>query len=295
MKKTQLFIATLLLLSLHACQFSQSVKKDLMTGAYSRGDGLSSDDVKIEINGRIENRNTFIFGEQANFIFNNVDGFKRVDGLIYPGLSMYIIKNETDTLNSIPNLLENYKNGTDLPNLLLQAKFLVALPYGENGNYKASIKIWDRKSDATFAYELPFSVEKNDLLDIVSTDLNYANIYLWDDTEKFVMAKPDINMNHSFILILEEITGLEIINNKVYPKLSLNISDSKGVSILSSENILENFEQDGIDAAAFKKNQLPVSITFSPGAINNPCRLHAILSDQKSDKSIDIRADLEVR
>ena len=38
----------------NSCQFSQSVNTDLITGAYSRGNGIGIDDVIIEINGKAE-------------------------------------------------------------------------------------------------------------------------------------------------------------------------------------------------------------------------------------------------
>jgi hypothetical protein len=71
---------------------NQSVKIDLTTGAYSRGDGIGCEDVIIQINGDVDNRNEFIYGEKVKFIFNDITGLKRENGSVFPGLSMFIVK-----------------------------------------------------------------------------------------------------------------------------------------------------------------------------------------------------------
>ena len=53
MKKVKLFGVALITVIFSACEFNQSVNKDLNTGAYSRGNGIGCDDVKIQINGEV--------------------------------------------------------------------------------------------------------------------------------------------------------------------------------------------------------------------------------------------------
>ncbi|WP_034057588.1 hypothetical protein [Lacinutrix jangbogonensis] len=102
----------------------------------------------------------------------------------YPGLSMYLVKNEKDTVLSESNLLKNLKNGTDLYPLQLQANFKTGLPYKNNEKYKIHVSIWDTKGDGKFTYELPFTIKENEFLNIENTGIEYSNIYLWNKTLK---------------------------------------------------------------------------------------------------------------
>ena len=295
MKKKDLLTLLLLTLAFAGCQFNQSVNKDLATGAYSRGDGISSDDVKMEINGEADSRNEFVYGEKVKFIFNDITGLNKEDGKVFPGLSMFIIKNETDTILEHQDLLADMNEGTDLTPLQLQANFIAALPFQNNEAYKVYVNIWDKKGEGTYHYELPFSVKPYDFLAINAAGISYTNIYLWDETKQMVVFKKEISADNTFILILEGLDGLEVTDGKVYPAFSIDITDAQGNQILSDPNILEQYRSEGVDHTAFKEGQLPVTITFSPGEIFNPCQLKASLTDLNSDRSIDISCTLEIK
>jgi len=295
MKKVTLIGLIFILAIFSGCEFNQSVNKDLTTGAYSRGDGIGCDDVKIQINGDVDNRNEFIYGEKVNFIFNDITGLKRENGSVFPGLSMFIVKNETDTVLQHQDLFANMENGTDLSPLQLQANFTSALPNEHNEKYKVFINIWDKKGTGTFQYELPFSVKKNELLNIDASNIDYSNIYLWDETKKSVVVKKEVRVQSTLILILEGLDGLEVLDNKVFPSFSIDITDNNGNQILSNSNTLEQYRESGVDYNTFKNGQLPVTITFSSGQINNPCKLKASLKDLNSERNIVITSELEIK
>ncbi|MCX2745461.1 hypothetical protein OO013_16395 [Mangrovivirga sp. M17] len=198
------------------------------TGAYTRGDGLSSDEIIIEINGVIENRNKFINGEKVKFIFNNITGLKNENGKSYPGLSLYIVKNDKDTVLQNDDLLANLEDGTELSPLQLQANFTAVLPHDNEESYKALVKIWDKKGDGSLNYELPFTMEANKLLKIKKEKLTFTEIYLWDKTENHVVVNNEINIANEFIFALEGIDGLEIVDGKAFPSLSIEIIDNNG-------------------------------------------------------------------
>lgn len=284
-----------LLFFLSACKFNQSVEKDLTTGAYSRGDGIGCGSVAIQINGETENRNVFVYGEKVNFIFNNVSGLTKDHGKVFPGLSVIVVKNEKDTVLSHSDLLADLNQGTDLHPLQLQAHFLSTLPFENQEKYKVYIKIWDKKGKGTFSYEMPFTVKKNNLLQIKSTDLNYKDIYLWNEDLKQVVTNKNLDAKSTYILILEEPSGMNEKDGIVYPAFSIDLTDRKGNKLLSNPNILKEYEVIGFPLERFEKGQLPVTITFNDGQVNNPCILSASLTDKNSGKRIDIRAELEIK
>ena len=295
MKKVKLISLILISVILGSCEFNQSVYKDLTTGAYSRGDGIGCDDVKIQINRNVDNRNEFIYGEKINFIFNDITGLKREKGKVFPGLSLFVVKNEKDTVLQHQDLFGDMENGTDLSPLQLQANFTSVLPYENKEKYKVFINIWDKKGKGTFQYELPFSVKKNELLNIEASNIDFTSIYLWDETKKSVVVNKEVSVQNTLILILEGLDGLELVDNKVFPSFAINITDNNGNQILSNSNILEQYRETGVDYNTFKNGQLPVTITFSSGQINNPCKLKASLTDFNSERNIVITSELKIK
>jgi len=293
MRKTRILSLLIAIITFSSCQFNQSVNTDLITGAYSRGDGIGCDDVNIEINGKVEKRNKFIFGEKVNLIFNNISGLTNSDSKTYPGLSMYIVKNEKDTVLSEYNLLKSLDNGTDLYPLQLQANFKTALPYQNKEKSKAYINIWDKKGNGKFTYELPFTIKENDLLNIENNGIEYSNIYLWNETVKQVVFDNNVNSENLYILILNDIEGLEVNNEKVFPIFEIDLIDNNGNKILSSPNVLSDFENEGMNPKDLK-NQLTVKITFPKGNLNNPFKLIAKLKDKNSTKEINVTTELKI-
>lgn len=279
----------LLALLFNACQFNQSAHKDLSTGAYSRGDGLGSDNVQIEINGKIENRNSFVYREKVNLIFNDIKGLKKIDGKTYPGLSMHITNKDKDTVVSFRDLFYDLKEGTDLTPLQLNAHFVTTLPFGND--YSVKITIWDKKGDGTFNYEMPFDIEESKLLNIRAKNLKYTSVYFWNMKKKQPVLDKTISIKDRHILFFEKLEGLKSVDGKVYPLLSLEIEDSKGNKVISKENVLSKYETDGFDADKFSDGQIPVRVSFKEGKVFNPCTIKASLTDKNSSNRIVIEGE----
>lgn len=294
MSQCKWFFLFISMVILNSCQFHQSVNKDLSTGAYSRGDGIGSDDVIIQINGKTANRNEFVYGEKIHLVFNDITGLSKSNGKTYPGLSMYVVKNEKDTVLSNSNLLTHLDDGTTLSPLQLQANFRTALPYRQGEKYKVHIEIWDKKGDGKFYYELPFTIKENDLLDLQNNGLEYSNIYLWNETTQQPVFDKNVSSEHLFFLLLNGIDGLKITNGKVFPSFSLELTDGNGNKVLSMPNMLGDYETEGIDPKAVKK-QLFAKFSFTKGELSNPYRLKATLKDLNSSKEITMTTELNMK
>jgi hypothetical protein len=289
----QIFTISLLFLTLifNACN-STNESKDADTGAISTENGLSSKVINIQINDVAEKRSTFKVGESVVLAFNGIEGLTRVKGSAFPGISMLILKNGKDTILSEANLLNDLKNGIDLAEIQLKASLFTDVPHDEN--YTAYVRIWDTKSDKDFHYELPFKIEKNDLLKIDAKTITYSNIYLWNNSKKQVAFNKNINKLDSYVLILEGIDGLEATEGKVFPSISIRMTDKDGVEMLSNPNLLSSFEAIGLPAEKLQSSKLPVALVFSDGVIYNPCQLEVIVKDLKSDGQVTIKTELVV-
>ncbi|MEE9407485.1 MAG: hypothetical protein V3V28_05365 [Polaribacter sp.] len=291
--KIRILILILGIITFNSCQFNKSANTDLITGAYSRGNGIESDDVIIEINGQIEKRNEFVFGEKVNLVFNNITGLTNLENKTFPGISMYIVKNKKDTVLSNPNLLESLENGTEHFPLKLYANFVSTFPYQNNEKYKVFVNIWDNKGKGEFTYELPFTIKENNLLKIENKGIEYSKIYLWNETKKQPVINQNVNFEDLLILILDDIEGLELSNKKVFPIFSIDLVDSEGIKIISNKNLLSDYEKEGVNPKDLK-NQLTAKLTFTEGTINNPCKLIVKLKDKNSSKEINISTELKI-
>ena len=293
MKKLTAIKILLVALVLSACNFNKSINKDLVTGATSKGDGLGCDDISIQINGEKEKRNTFSFGENVVFVFNGITGFKEENGKVYPEMSMVVLKKENQMVLSELNLL-NLTEGTSLSPLQLQANLIANFPYKNNEEYEVQLTIWDTKGEGKFTYNMPFTIIENELLDVKSTNIKYTSTYLWNETDNKVVADNKMSAKNKYLFILEGVEGLKVENGKVFPALAVHLTDNKGNAILSNPNLLQSNTADGLDAAAFTKNQVVVTLTFTEGQFFNPCKLHVQLKDTKSENKLNITTELEI-
>lgn len=294
MKKNTYLFCILLLISLSSCQFNQPINVDLPIDAISQANGLESDDAIIEINNKIDSRNTFIYGENVNFLFNNVTGFIKKKDKSFPGMSIYITENETDTILSNPDLLSDINQGTDLNPLLLKANFTAALPHRNNENYKVHINIWDKNGDGIYTFEMPFIIKQSDLLNISESDFNYSSIYLWNETLETPVLNKNVNLEHSILLIIEGLEGFELKNENVFPVFSVDLEDNKGRKILSNPNLLSDFTSEGVSAKEVKE-QIYAQLTFTKGFVSNPCTLRVSVKDIYSEKEINVTTELVLK
>lgn len=281
------------LLLFSACSFNQSVNTDLSTGAYSRGNGIACDNINIIANGEIENRNTFIYGEKIDIAFNNIVGLNKENNKVFPKLSLYIVQNQKDTLLSESDLFSNYTDGVELSPLQLQANFVALFPHENNETYELFITIADKKGDGSFQYELPFTMVKNDLLTINSTNIRYKSLYLWNETKKLVVTKKEISSNDKYVLIIDGLEGFSAIDSLVFPIFSVEIKDNQDSQSIYNENLLSKYEESGINETSFKNNQLTAIFSFNQeGEIFNPYNFKAEIKDKNAPNGIKIETNL---
>ncbi len=292
MKTTYTFGIFLFALLLGACNGQQSVKTDLMTGAYSRGNGLGCKDINVKINDKKVSRNTFSYGEKVVFDFNDMVGFKKIGKKAFPGLKLFVVKNGKDTVMTTKDLLDDLVDGTELNPLLVTSHLVAALPYKNNEKYKLHISIWDKKGDGTFIYELPFTVVQNPNLVVKAHGVKFNTTYLWNQTLGQTVADNKISQDEQLILITDGVKGLTIEDGKVFPILSVELIDKNGVKVINDANLLPQYETEGFDAEEFTAGQVPVTITFDENKIANPYTLRVGLKDKKSNRDLKIETKL---
>lgn len=294
MKILKSLTVSFLLASVLSCEFNQSVNKDLSTGAYTRGNGITCSESKIMVNNKLSKSNEFVYGEKVEVVLNHVKGLKRIGGKCYPMLSMYVIQNQHDTVLKKLDLLKSLSEGTDLQSLRLNANFNAVLPYQNNEKYTWYVVVSDKKSDKTLLYKLPFTVKENKVLNIVNKGLKYKSVYLWNNVEKSALFTNDVKSEDLHVLIFEGLQGFKEENGKVFPVFSLELTDANDKVILSSPNLFGNSDSVGVSIEDVK-NQVYAKITFPEEKLKNPCALKAVISDIKSENQIEVNATLSIQ
>ncbi|WP_457618634.1 hypothetical protein [Lutibacter sp.] len=288
-------ILVLILVTITSCEYHQSTKKDLTTGAVIKENNLKCTRVTIKQNTKIVKTNTFSYNDEIVIIFDEVTGLKKQsNNFVYPAMSMSIIKNDKEVIISEPNLLKDL-NGTDLTPLQLSASFKASFDYETSGAYKIIIKIWDLKGDGTITYEYPFKLKAADDEAFIiqkSEGVIYKNIYLINKSNNKVVGKV-LDVKNTYSLIFEGLKGL---NNTdiVYPDFSAKIVDNNGKLVYNYTHLLKQYETVGVDAKLVEKS-LFTNISFQNISIANPYHLTALVKDLKTNNYIQVKSVFELK
>jgi hypothetical protein len=291
-KRWYVFSLVIAFIYLSGCDFRESKSKDFATEALTRGSGLACNDIVMEINGKPEKRNIYEYGEKLELIFNEFEGFKLKDGKYFPILSALVLKNGKDTALFSKNLLEEFKEGTDLNPLQLNAFFRMAFPYQNNESYELNILIKDAIGEGEFSYVQPFTVVENDLLTVSATGYSYSNVYLWNQTEDAGVFLKAMDMSDHYALMLEGLQDVRRFGETVYPVLSVDIRDANGMVILSDNNLLIHYEKSGVLYEDVFLEKLPVTVSFNEGIVNNPCSLNLVLYEPGTNRKLEVSGEI---
>ena len=289
MKNKLLFIA-ITLLALASCDFRKSASKDLVTGLSTVGDGLSCDKVYLSVGDKKINRNSFTYGETVYLNFENVEGFKKIDGRVFPGILFYVIGKSGDTILKYDDLYAGYAEGMDFSPLALKPYLTAADPVHSNNRYTLHAKIWDKKGTGIFNAKLNFDVIPDKLIKIEKTNVTYDELYLFSLERQVVITDGGIKDNENIYLIFEGLKGFAVEGGKVFIGQSTRLTDSEGHMILNEEDLIGD---KGIDETDLKSQFAP-SFILKGSVIKNPLICEYTIWDKKGDGRIRVTVDLNV-
>ncbi len=278
------YIVLLIILSsftLQACEFNKSINIDLTSGISTKGNGIFCDDVYLSVNEKKTTNSSFIYGEIFYVNFNDIKGFKKENGYVFPGMKLAIVSSEGDTVMQRDDMYANSTKGFDVSPLLLTTNITVANPMFSNKKYKLYLNIWDKKGEGTFKTEIAFNIIPNKNIKIVSNDITYDNIYLFSRKSNTAITTNKVNLNEKINLIFEGLSGFKEENENISIGVSIIIRDANGDIILNEKDLMTK----PIKAAQIKK-QLAPNFTFSNGNIKNPTICEINIWDKKSDAKI---------
>lgn len=283
----------LLLLALSGCQFSKSVKKDLVSGLFTTGDGLSCKDVFLTANGEKTESTTFIYGEQFLVNFNGIEGFKKDNDYVFPGMKLAVVSDAGDTVLQTGDLYSDYPNGLKLDPLLLTSDVTVASPIDSKGEYTLHVSIWDKKGNGSFSAKLDFKVIPNEKIVTEAVNVTCKEIYLYSKERSKVIPDNKIKFNENTYFIFEGLSGFKEENGMVFPGLSLKGTDKEGALILDFDDLFTDYSENGLSVSDFNM-RVASNFVITGSEFKNPLHCELTIWDKKSDARIKIIADLVI-
>lgn len=278
------------LIAFASCDFRKSIHKDLITGLVTRGDGLSCEDVKLNINDEIIQRNSFVYGEEFVLSFNNIEGFDKVDNHSFPGMKLNVISQSGDTVLKDRDLYADLVDGTDLSPLLLSTKITVADPLHSNEEYNMHVSIWDKQSDGVFTAKFNFEVVPNDQIYVESENITYQEVYLYSNQRQKVLVDNVASFDENIYVVVEGLEGFVVENDIVFVGLSMKINDEEGNVIVDEENLLGSSEYEYSEVNA----RLSANFTITGSIIDNPIDCQIIIRDMKSSETFKASTQLHI-
>lgn len=287
-------IATLVVmvsLAITSCNYSKSIKKDLVSGLLTKGDGLSCDNVYLSVNDKKTDRGTIIYGEEFLVNFNNIEGFKKENESVFPGMQLVVISNTGDTVLQTNDLYSDYTKGMKLSPLLLTADITVASPMKSKGEYSLHVNIWDKKGNGNFSAKFDFKVISNKLIVTEINNVSYNEIFLYSQERDKVIPDNKIRFNENTYVVFEGLSGFKEEKGMVFPGLSLKATDNEGNIILDYNDLFADYSKSGLAVSDFNA-RVSSHFIISGSEFKNPLHCNFTIWDKKSDARITSKADL---
>jgi hypothetical protein len=279
--------------SLMSCNFSKSVKIDLISGLSTTGNMISCSDVFLTVNDQKVSSNTFLYGQEFFLNFNNVEGLKNENGKVFPGMEIEVLNKSGDTLLQAKDLYSANNEGVSISPLMLRADITAASPIHSQGDYTLYVKIWDKKDKGTFNAKYSFKVEPNSAIKIEPNDVTFREIYLFSKENGKVNTNNRVKANEKVYLIFEGLSGLKAEGEKVFPGLSIKATENGGDVVLNEEDLFDDRTATGVSASDFA-TQVYSNINFTTSEIKSPVHCEVTIWDKKSKAKITASFDLTV-
>ena len=292
MKNT--FYVILFSIVIAGCHFSRSVKKDFVSGLTSTGSGLTCEEVYLKVNDERTDRNSFIYGEVVNLVFEDVKGLKQENGKSFPKMQIIVNSLSGDTVFFADNLYSEYTEGMNFSPLQLTGDLTVAAPIKTGGEYLLTVTIKDRKGAGIYLSKLKFSVKGNDKIKIEPLNVSYNEVYLYSQGKDKVINDGVISFDDNIYILAEGLKGFKEENGLVFPGISFRGSDASGKAIFNYEDMFSDYSTTGIAVSDFN-TKISAHFKLTGSEFNNPLHAVIIIWDKKSSARLRISTDMTVK
>jgi hypothetical protein len=281
----------LILVFLPGCNFSKSVKKDLISGLVTLGDGLSCENVYLSVNNVETSATSFVYGTKFKMNFSDLAGFRKEGEVVFPGMNLYVTAQAGDTVFKTGDLCAEYTSGISLSPLLLSAAVTAADPIHSGSDYTLHVNIWDKKDKGKYSGKVNFRVVPNEQLVIEPSGIKIREAYLFSQERNEVITSNRIRSKEHTYVIIEGLEGLSVSEGLVYPGLAVTLTDAQGNKILEEKDLFSDYTGTGMPSSDLTSG-VSYNFILSGGEVKNPLNLVLNIWDKKSTAKIAISASL---
>jgi hypothetical protein len=289
MKNYFLFVA--LLISIAGCNYSKSVKIDLISGMSTSGDLISCEDVFLSVDNKRTEETTILYGEKIYLNFKDIKGLKTVDGKVFPGMNVFVLGTEGDTVLTASDLYDGNSEGLSISPLQLSASIVAASPIHSGNEYFMHVRIWDKKDKGTFNANLKFRVETNKKIAVEASQVTYTELYLFSKGEEKVINDGKIRADDENYIIVEGLRGFTGNGDKVFTGLKLTIKDGDGAEVLNYDDLFAEYSESGLDVNDLN-TRVSSSFVIPSAELKNPLHLTILIWDKKGSAKLSASTDL---
>lgn len=280
-------------LVLTGCHFSKSVKKDFVSGLTTTGNLISCNDVFLSSGGKRTSEDNFIYGEKFTINYNDIRGFNRENGSVFPSMFLAVTDIKGDTVMNTEDLYSSYKDGLTFDPLKLVADLTVASPMQSGNEYNLSVSIRDRKGSGTYTSKFKFTVRHDDKIVADTENVKYDELYLFSRGNNKVITDGRIKFNDEVYMIIEGLKGFKEENGFVFPGLSLTGTDSENNKILNYSDMFSEYSEKGLSESDFS-SRVSTHFKLQGTKFNNPLHVELVIWDKKGNSKIKAKTDMIV-
>lgn len=233
----------------------------------------------------------FFYGEILKMNFDELEGFKQKEGLIYPGLKLLVLNKNKDTMLFNNDLYKDEIDGFDATSFELTPQITLANPIKSKSKYKVYTHLWDKIGDGNFKTETKISVVPNNEIKIKNTSLKYKEVYLYSDKRDKVILNKKTFLNENIYFIIEGLEGFTLKDGNAAPGASITVTDSSGNKIFENPDLFKDSEKYSLSDI---KERFSPYITFNEkenGNIKIRCRIK-VWDKNNKNKSLILSTNL---
>lgn len=279
-----------LLITFNACNFAQSVEKDLQTGLATRGKGLSCKNVYLSDGEQIIERNTFVYGESYFVNFDDMEGFEREGNCAFPDMQLVVVSERGDTSIHLNDLYAEYIDGIENSPLELYAEVTVADPMHSGEKYTLYVNIADKKGNGTYRATLDFKVVRDEKIQVSGEQITSREIYLFSQQRGHTITRGQAEFNENIYLLFEGLDGFSVENGQVLLGLSMLVIDANGKAILDEADLFGDSPLNDSDVHA----QVAPNFILSGSEVANPVGCTVRIWDKRSSAWISASTEIEI-
>ena len=243
---------------------------------------ITCESIFVKVNDEEVEKNTFVYGEKFKVYFNDIKGFKKIDGAVFPKLDIVVIDENKDTV-LIGYDLYRGQGGFTFDPLALNASVSCATPVHVGKDYIMKVYISDKNGKGYINLEYDFEVIRDPNIKISSKGLNYEQFYLFSDQRGIAFSNHEATYKEKVYLIIEGLEGLDARNGLANMYVSITVRNSDGKVIIEEKDMFP----DPVDVKlASEQLNLNFHIDENPkgGDLNTSCEV--IIKDKNDAKKV---------